>query len=196
LVSLPSGQWPPFPGVFLVGTVHNWQCQGQDCAFELDAAGTTFQVKLDRTYFVESRAGMDGRQVRVFGIQLAEGEEVDARLIDLGERWWVLWQPAWVTVYEDHDWNETVWVYTVLDRNPYSIVGLDLRPGLARGTGVLVQGRWLEGGPRDNMAFAIDRAYILQGDEYVPVSDVQGLAPLPTVTLAPTGAVTSTAVDD
>jgi hypothetical protein len=61
---------------------------------------------------------------------------------------------------------------------------------------VLVQGRWLEGGPRDNMALTIDRTYVLQGDEYVPTSDVQVPAPLPTVTLAPTGAVTSTAVDD
>jgi serine/threonine protein phosphatase PrpC len=197
LVSSSSGLWPPNPGVFLAGTVRHWQCEGQDCAFELDMAGTTFQVKLDREYFVDSRpgleaqTGLDAREVRVFGVQPGEGKEVDARLIDLGERWWVLWEPAWVTVYEDHGWNETVWVYTALDRNPYSIVGSYVHPGLARGTGVLVQGMWLEGGPRDNMAFATDRAYLLQGDEYVPV-----LAPLPTVTLAPTGAVTSTAVDD
>jgi hypothetical protein len=46
------------------------------------------------------------------------------------------------------------------------------------------------------MAFAIDRAYLLQGEEYVPVSDMQVVAPLPTVTLAPTAAVTSTAADD
>jgi serine/threonine protein phosphatase PrpC len=202
LVSSPSGLRPPNPGVFLVGAARHWRCEGQDCAFELDMAGTMFRVKLDREYFVDSRAGMDAqtgldaRQLRVYGVQHGEGEEVDARLIDLGERWWAWWNPAWVTVYEEHDWNETVWVYTVLDRNPYSVAGSDIHPGLARGTGALVQGRWLEGGPRENMAFAIDRAYLLQGDEYVPVSDVQVLAPLPTVTLAPTGAVTSTAVDD
>jgi serine/threonine protein phosphatase PrpC len=202
LVSSPSGLWPPNPGVFLVGTVRHWRCEGQDCAFELDMAGTTFRAKLDREYFVDGRAGVDAqtgletRQVRIFGVQPVEGEQVDARLIDLGERWWALWEPAWVTVYEHHDWSETVWVYTVLDRNPYGVVGSDVHPGLARGTGALVRGRWLEGGPRDNMAFAIDRAYLLQGDEYVPVSDVQVLAPLSTVTLNPTGAVTSTAVDD
>jgi serine/threonine protein phosphatase PrpC len=202
LVPSPSGLWPPEPGVFLVGTVHNWRCEGQYCAFELDMAGTKFQVMLDQEYFVDSGAGrdaqtgLDARQVRVFGVQPGEGEDVHARLIDLGERWWVLWEPAWVTVYEDYSWNEAVWVYTVLDRNPYSVVGPDVHPGLARGTGVLVQGTWLEGGARDNMAFAIDRAYLLQGEEYVPVSDMQVVAPLPTVTLAPTAAVTSTAADD
>jgi serine/threonine protein phosphatase PrpC len=201
LVSSPSGLRPPNPGVFLVGTVRHWRCEGQDCAFELDMAGTTFQVKLDREYFVDDRAGvdaqanLDARQVRVFGVQPGEGEEVDARLIDLGERWWAWWKPAWVTVYEHHDWNETVWMYTVVDENPYSVVTRKEYPGLADGTGVLVEGKWTEGGAHDNMSFAIDRAYLLQGDEYVPVSDVQVLAPLPTVTLASTGAVTSTAVD-
>jgi hypothetical protein len=196
LVSLPSGLWPPFPGVFLVGAVRNWQCEGQDCAFELDVAGTTFQVKLDRKYFVDSRAGMDARQVRVFGIQLAEGEEVDARLIDLGERWWIFWEPAWVTVYEHHDWDETVWVYTSLDRNPYGVVGSESFAGLVRGTRVLLQGRWLEGGPRDNMAFDSEGAYLLQGDEYVAVSDLEVMAPSATVTLAPTAAATSAEGDD
>ena len=38
--------------------------------------------------------------------------------------------------------------------------------------------------------------YVLQGDEYVPVSDGPVLSPPPTVTLAPTGAATSAEGDD
>jgi hypothetical protein len=165
-------------------------------------AGTTFEVGLDLGYFVDSQAvldaqrGLDGRQVRVFGVQPDEGEPVNARLIDLGERWWVFWQPAWATVYEDHDWDEAVWLYTVIDRNPYSVVGSGSHPTVARGTRVLVEGTWLEGAPGDNMAFATESAYLLQGDEYVPVGDLRVLAPLPTVTLAPTVGVTSTKGDD
>ena len=174
-----------------MGQVRQWGCEGQDCTFELNAGGKTYQVNIDRERFAGNQTSLDGRQVRVFGHQAERDAEVDARLIDLGERWWIWWRPAWVTAYQDHDWNETDWVYTVLDNNPYGFVEAGDLPGLNPGTPILVQGRWLEGGPQDNMAFALERAYCLEGNEYVLVADDLIPAPPPTVTLAPTGTVTN-----
>jgi serine/threonine protein phosphatase PrpC len=178
--------WPAQRGVFVVGLARDYTCGDQTCAFRLEMAGNPYQVSLERQFFVGDEVSLSERQVRVFGYQQEEGSVVTARLIDRGGRaWWAWWQPSWVTVYCNHDWETAVWVYSVMDRNPYCPVKMDSYPTLQQTDHILLRGKWLSGGPRDAMSFATESIYRLESGGYVPVSGLPNPA-LPTVTLRPT----------
>ena len=156
-------------GVFLVGPVRKWQCQQSECTFDLTMAGEKYKVRLDRQHLAEQDQVLRGGRVRVFGYQDSEDSAVEARLVDVGSPWWALWLPGWKTVYQAHNWDETVWVYSVVDRNPYSPVPMEDLPGLERGTRIVARGRWLEAKEGENMAFVVDAVYYLEGERYVPL---------------------------
>jgi hypothetical protein len=142
---------------------------------------------------------LKGRHVRVFGYQQQEAGPariVTARLIDRGADWWAWWQPAWATVYRNHNWDTPVWVYSVMDRNPYSPVNMDTYGEsrtlagkgagiLQRGDRILLHGNWLEGKSSDAMFFQAESTYQLVAGGYVPVSGQPNPVPQPTVTLRP-----------
>jgi serine/threonine protein phosphatase PrpC len=176
---------PARPGIFVVGLVRNWQCQGLVCEFRLEMAGEVYRFQLDQA-FLSSVRSLKGRRIRVFGQRQADGDLWDARLLDLGARWWAWWQPAWITVLANGDWGETAWVYSVLDQNPYSIVPMEDYPALQQGDRILASGKWTAGDSVESMAFTAGRLYRLDGEVYVPVQDRSGPAPQPTVTLRPT----------
>jgi serine/threonine protein phosphatase PrpC len=190
--------WPAQRGVFLVGLARDYHCQEQACTFRLDMAGKPYEVNVEPQFFVEDEVSLNERQVRVFGVQEQEGAKVTARLIDQGSKtWWAWWQPAWATVYRNHDWATPVWVYSIMDRNPYSPVeaGDDVQSSsgdrlpagdLGQGDRVLLQGKWLPGGPTDAMSFQTGSIYRFAADGYVPVSGQPSSEPQPTVTLRPT----------
>jgi serine/threonine protein phosphatase PrpC len=165
---LLSGSLPEQRGVFLVGPVRDWHCQKAVCSFALAMAGKEYEVRCDRQNAVDKGLVLRGRRVRVFGYQDAEGSVVDARLIDVGAAWWALWREPWVTVYQAQNWDETVWVYTIVDENPYSPVTQDFL-GLKRGDRIVARGRWLEAKAGQNMAFVTEAVYWLQGEGYVPL---------------------------
>jgi serine/threonine protein phosphatase PrpC len=178
--------WPAQRGVFVVGLARQYNCQDQTCTFRLEMAGKPYQVSLERQFFVRDDISLSEQQVRVFGYQQEEGSLVTARLIDRGGRmWWAWWQPAWVTVYRNHNWDTAVWVYSVMDRNPYSPVEMDSYPTFQRGDYILLRGKWLSSGPREAMSFATESIYRLESGGYVPVSG-EPIPVLPTVTLRPT----------
>jgi serine/threonine protein phosphatase PrpC len=174
---------PANSGLFLVGQVRDWQCQGQMCTFRLDMAGEMYGAQLDQSFFSELPLDLDGRRVRLFGFQSRDGQTVDTRLLDLGERWWVWWQPAWATVYDNTNWEDEVWVYSIADHNPYSTIEMAQYPTLKQGEHILTKGRWLETGPGNSMTFAVESAYRLQEGVYRSLSDEPILLPMPTVTI-------------
>jgi serine/threonine protein phosphatase PrpC len=173
------------PGIFVVGLVRNWQCRVTVCEFHLEVAGVVYQFQLDQA-FLSSVRSLKGRRIRVFGQRQADGDLWDARLIDLGARWWAWWQPAWVTVLANGDWGETAWVYSVLDQNPYGIVPMGDYPALQQGDRILASGKWTAGNSAESMAFTAAKLYRLDGDVYVAVQDRSAPTPQPTVTLRPT----------
>lgn len=178
--------WPSGPGLFLVGLVRDWYCQEGKCTFQLEMAGTLYDIELDQTAFVGDPLSLNGQRVRVFGQLPAEGTVLKAHLIDLGARWWAWWQPAWITVYQDHDWGRGDWVFGIADHNPYSPVDIEQYAGLEQGGRILIRGRWLKSGSQDSMTFAPDDVYHLHGDVYVLLSDDPTPTSQPTVTLQPT----------
>jgi hypothetical protein len=185
---------PANEGVLLVGSVRGWSCRDGTCAFRLEMAGEAYQVELDQARLASDASSLRGRRVRLFGVQLAENGVVAARLIELGARWWSWWQPAWGTVYQDDKPDATVWVYSIVDRSPYSTIEMEEHPGLKRGEQILTRGRWLAGGPvsssqgSGNMTFVVESLYHLQGSVYSQVLERAPVAPQPTVTLRPTAA--------
>ncbi len=177
---------PAQPGVFVVGLVREWACRDRLCSFGLEMAGQPYQFQLDGAFFVAAEQSLRGRRVRAFGQRQRDEQVWEERLIDLGARWWAWWQPGWSTVYVDERWEEPLWVYSVADRNPYSVVRLEDHPALGRGDEILARGRWLAPGPAEGMAFAADAVYRLEGGAYRPVAAASELRPQPTATLRPT----------
>jgi protein phosphatase len=175
---------PAVPGVFLVGTAREWNCEQQDCSFLLDMAGTDYIV----TYRVPGEKGVDlnGRPVRVYGPQQEGQSAVAAQLVERGSHWWAWWQPAWKLVHQADALDQLVWVYSIVDQNPNGLVDLDKVPGLKQGAQLLLRGLWHV--EKQSMTFKEDQIYHLQGSKYVPVTG-QPTPPLPTVTLQPTRAV-------
>jgi serine/threonine protein phosphatase PrpC len=178
--------WPAMPGVFVVGLVRDWKCKGQMCEFRLEMAGANFRFQLDRTFLVDSVPSLRGRHVRVFGQRQPTADLWDARLVDRGARWWARWQPAWVTVYQNGDWGDPAWVYSIADRDPYSIVRMEDYPGLQRGESLLASGRWGPGNSAKGMALTPLKLYHLEAGVYMPLLDGAAPVPQPTVTLRPT----------
>jgi hypothetical protein len=199
-----------------VGLARDWNCREGDCGFRLKMAGEAYQVELEQDHLLDGLSSLRGRRVRVFGYrlesglpsaqaqgtsqQVAENGVVDARLIDLGVRWWVWWRPAWSTVYQNQDGGKAVWVYSIVDRNPYSTIEMEEHPTLKRGERILARGQWLPGMPAEygrtavrpyrsgegSMTFVVESLYRLAGDVYIPVADEPATTPQPTVTLRPT----------
>jgi hypothetical protein len=128
--------------------------------------------------------GMDliGSWVRVYGLQEMETGPVTALLVDQRGPSWAWWQPAWSTVYDNHDWNETVWVYSVADHEAHSPIRLKDYPGLTKGDRILLRGQWVEEQGRDAMSFVEDTVYRLEAGRYAPFSDVPNPTGRPTVT--------------
>jgi hypothetical protein len=180
------GLQPAIGGVFLVGMLLDGQCQEQVCSFGLEMAGKRYKVVLDPLLMQGSALDLEGRRVRVYGVQQPADQVIDARLLDLGEAWWVWWRPAWVTVYQKHDFESEVWVYSVADHNPYSTVDMTYYPTLTRGEPILTKGKWLEGGTRDSMTFVAEDVYRLGNGVYRSLSNNISLPPMPTVTIRPT----------
>jgi serine/threonine protein phosphatase PrpC len=181
---------PAHQGIFLVGLVRDWNCEAETCRFRLEMADKAYDVELAQGLFAGDPPSLQGRRVRLFGQQSPLDEVVDTRLIDLGARWWVWWQPAWTTMYQDHDWDEEVWVYSIVDHNPYSTIEMDDYPALERGDRILTRGRWLKGEPKDSMVFAVESLYHLEDGVYQPLSGGPSTAPQATVVLEPTGTAT------
>jgi serine/threonine protein phosphatase PrpC len=185
---------PAGGGVFLAGLVRNWSCREGTCTFRLKMAGEAYQVEIEQARLASGVSSLYGRRVRVFGLQRAENGAVNARLIDLRARWWCWWQPAWGTVYQDGEPDAAVWVYSIVDRSPYSTIEMEEHPSLKRGEQILARGRWLAGGIESrsgdggSMTFAVENLYHLQGDVYLQVVEGAPVAPQPTVTLRPTAA--------
>ena len=172
---------PAIPGVFLVGTARDWGCEQQRCSYRLEMAGIEYSV----TYEAPGEMGVDltGHPVRVYGVQQEDQPAVAAQLIERGSHWWAWWQPAWTLVHQTGSWEQGVWVYSIVDRNPNGLIGPDQGPGLQRGARILLHGMWsIED---QAMAFKEDEIYTLQGSIYVPTTGQPSL-PLPTVTLQPT----------
>jgi len=174
---------PAAPGVFLVGTAREWSCEQQECSFLLDMAGTDYAV----TYQTSGEKGVDlnGRPVRVYGPQQKGQPAVAAQLIERGSHWWAWWQPAWTLVHQAGSLDQTAWVYSIVDRNPNGLLGLDQVPGLQQGAQLLLRGLWHVD---QSIAFDEDQIYHLQGSKYVPLAE-QPSPPVPTVTLQPTSTV-------
>ncbi len=185
--STEADLWPADRGLFLVGLVRDWRCEGQVCTCRLQMADEVYQIELDSRSLSAEAPNLGGRRVRVFGQSpTAEGQvQVQVRLIDRGARWWAWWQPAWVTVYNAGHEDQPVWVYSVADDNPYSIIELEAYPALGRGEGILARGRWWTGGAEEAMGFVAESLYRLQGDVYVPLPEGR-VVPPPTATLRPT----------
>jgi len=164
-----GGFEPADSGVIVVGKVRGWRCEEQDCTFRLEMAGKEYQVHCEGGRFFDPRTSLRGRHVWVFGHQRREGAPVEARLIDLGAWQWALWQEPWSSVYQNHDWSQEVWVYTIVDERPYSPVDMEAYPSLERGMQILVWGRWP--GPRTTniVTFDGEPLYRLDGDRYVPL---------------------------
>jgi serine/threonine protein phosphatase PrpC len=177
---------PAGSGVFVVGLVRNWNCQAQSCTFRLEMAEETYDIKLDPGFFLDTSRNLRGRRVRVYGQLSPEGSAVEARLVDLSARWWVWWQPAWMTVYAAHDWASDVWVYGIADQSPYSPIEMERYPTLQQGERILARGRWVEGRSTDPMAFVVQSLYRLENDVYMATSGGATSTPQPTVTLQPT----------
>jgi len=173
-------------GLFLVGLVQDWRCEGQACTFRLEMADKVYAVELAQSSLSADAPELQGRHVRVYGQLPAGDSRVQARLIDLGARWWAWWQPSWVTVYIDGSWNRPVWVYGIADRNPYSTIEIENYPDLNPGEQILSRGRWLAGRAQAGITFVTESLYRLQDGVYVPLSNGGPALPLPTVTLQPT----------
>ena len=174
---------PAAPGVFLVGTAHEWSCEQQECSFQLDMAGTDYAV----TYQASGEKGVDlnSRPVRVYGPQPKGQPAVAAQLIERGSHWWAWWQPAWTLVHQAGSLDQIAWVYSIVDRNPNGLLDLDQVPGLPQGAQLLLRGLWRV---EQSIAFDEDQIYHLQGSRYVPWAG-QPSPPVPTVTLQPTRTV-------
>jgi hypothetical protein len=174
---------PSAPGVFLVGTAREWGCEGQECTFHLEVAGTDYTV----TYQTPGEQGVDlnGRQVRVYGPQQEDQLAVTAQLIQRGSHWWAWWQPAWTLVFEEGWLDRVAWVYSIVDRNPNGLLDVDQVPGLQRGAQLLLRGLWRG---QKAMTFDEDQIYHLHGSRYIPLAE-QPAPPVPTVTLQPTSAL-------
>ena len=172
---------PAAPGLFLVGAAREWECQQQSCSFRLDMAGTDYKV----TYQTPGEMGVDlsGHPVRVYGLQQGEPHAVSAQLIERGSHWWAWWQPAWTLVHQIGSWEQGVWVYSIVDRNPNGLLQPDQASGLQQGAQILLHGVWRT--ENESLAFEEDQVFALQGQTYVPLSR-QSSPPLPTVTLQPT----------
>ena len=172
---------PAAAGVFLVGTARDWSCEQQRCGFQLEMADVEYSV----AYQAPGETGVDlsGHPVRVYGPQQEDQPAVAAQLIERGSHWWAWWQPAWTLVHQTGSREESVWAYSIVDRNPNGLIGPDQGSGLQRGTRVLLHGIWAI--EDQTMAFEEDEIYTLQGSIYVPVTGQPSL-PLPTVTLQPT----------
>jgi hypothetical protein len=171
---------PATPGVFLVGTAQEWGCEGQECTFQLEMAGTDYIV----AYNTPGEQGVDlnGRPVRVYGPQQQGQPAVLAQLIERGSHWWSWWQPAWTLVHQTGSPDQAAWVYSIVDRNPNGLLDQEQVPGLQRGARVLLYGWWRG---QQSIAFDEDQIYHLQGSRYVPLAE-QPAPPVPTVTLQPT----------
>ncbi len=176
--------WPAARGVLLAGTAREWGCEQQGCSFRLHMAGTEYLV----TYPTPSEEGIDleGHPTRVFGVQQEGRAAVTAQLIERGSLWWTWWQPAWTLVHQTGGWDQSVWVYTIVDKSPNGLIDVDQVRGLQGGAQLLLRGTWhVETQP---LTFQHDQIYTLQGARYVPLTG-QPVPPLPTVTLQPTSAV-------
>ena len=177
---------PADGGLFLVGLVQDWRCEGQVCTYRLKMADQAYIVELAQSSLPADAPDLQGRRVRVYGQSPAVGGRVRARLIDLGARWWAWWQPSWTTVYVDRGWEQPTWVYSIADHNPYSTIEIEDYPGLNPGEQILARGRWLAGGAQAGMTFVAESLYRLQEGVYVPLSNGGSALPLPTVTLQST----------
>jgi len=176
--------WPAARGVLLVGLAREWSCERQGCSFWIDMAGTEYLV----TYSAPSEADIDleGHPTRVYGTQQEGQATVAAQLIERGSLWWAWWQPAWTLIVQSGSWDQSVWVYTIVDKSPNGLIDVDQVPGLQQGTQLLLRGMWhVDTQP---WTFHEDQIYTLQGTRYVPLTG-QPVPPLPTVTLQPTSAV-------
>ena len=172
---------PAAAGVLLVGTARDWSCEQQRCGFRLEMADVEYSV----AYQAPGEVGVDlsGHPVRVYGPQQEDQPAVAAQLIERGSHWWAWWQPAWTLVHQTGSREQSVWVYSIVDRNPNGLIGPDQGAGLQRGSRVLLHGIWAI--EDQTMAFEEDEIYTLQGSIYVPATGQPSL-PLPTVTLQPT----------
>ncbi len=176
--------WPAARGVLLAGVAREWSCEQQGCSFRIDMAGTEYLV----TYRAPSEEEVDlqGHPTRVYGTQPKGQATVAAQLIERGSLWWAWWQPAWTLVAQTGSWDQSVWVYTIVDRSPNGLIDVDQIPGLQKGAQLLLRGMWhVDTRP---LTFQEDQIYTLQGATYVPLTG-QPAPPLPTVTLQPTSAV-------
>jgi hypothetical protein len=184
LASLGTSElMPAAPGVFLVGTAREWGCEGQECTFGLEMAGTDYTV----TYETPDEQGVDlnGRPVRVYGPQQEDQPAVFAQLIERGSDWWAWWQPAWTLVHQTGSPDQASWVFSIVDRNPNGLLDQDQVPGLQRGARLLLYGWWRG---QQSVVFDEDQIYHLQGTRYVPLAE-QPSPPVPTVTLQPADAL-------
>ena len=57
--------------------------------------------------------------------------------------------------------NQIAWVYSIVDRNPNGLVGLDQVPGLQQGAQLLLRGLWHV--EKQSITFDEDHIYHLQG---------------------------------
>jgi serine/threonine protein phosphatase PrpC len=175
-------RWPARRGVFLVGEARDWLCQGQRCTFGLEMSGKEYVIHSDRGFFEKQGADPTGSLLRVYGLQEKDTGPVTARLIDQRRPWWAWWQRAWSPVYDDHNWNETVWVYSVADHEAYSPVRLKDYPGLNEGDRLLLRGQWVDEQGRGAMSFVEEAVYRLEAGRYALLSGVPDPAERPTVT--------------
>ncbi len=176
--------WPATRGVLLVGVAREWSCERHGCSFRIDMAGTEYLVTYDEPS--EEDIDLEGHPTRVYGTQQEGQATVAAQLIERGSLWWAWWQPAWTLVVQSGSWDQSVWVYTIVDKSPNGLIDVDQVPGLQQGTQLLLRGMWhVDTQP---LTFQEDQIYTLRGARYVPLTG-QPAPPVPTVTLQPTSAV-------
>lgn len=177
-----AGFWPAQRGLFLAGKAGNQKCSDRTCSFNLEMAGAVYAVSYQPPE--GKRPRLSGRPVRVFGYQQGNDDsQVAAQLIERSNARWSFWQPHWEIAYQASSLDQAVWVYGIVDENPYGILAPGALPGLVEGDRVLLLGRWQE--TANSPVFGYDQVYVLDGIWYVPLSGGNQPQAQPTVTLEP-----------
>ncbi|MGD8626344.1 MAG: Stp1/IreP family PP2C-type Ser/Thr phosphatase [Anaerolineae bacterium] len=176
-----AGLWPAQRGLLLAGEANDHTCIDRTCFFDLEMAGSLFEITYQPQK--DDRLRLEGHQVRVFGYQPDNGAPVSARFIERISRRWPFGQADWQLVYQAGSLDQLVWVYGTIDVSPYGILAPGALPGLAESDRVLLRGQWQLSTGRP--AFYYAQAYILDGGRYVPYPGGNAPQGQPTVTLEP-----------
>jgi len=176
---------PAWRGVFVVGEVGDCTFQGQAYTFCLEMAGKEYRVTGEPHVPLDSEEISVGDRMRVFGRQERQDGVVAASLIECQNPWWAWWQPAWKTVYQNPNWPDPAWIYSIADDNPNSPVKFRDYPDLTHEDKILMRGTWLEGKARQNMSIDLQHVYRLDKGRYTLIYGDFSPRPKPTETLIP-----------